>query len=107
MHGITRADYGALMNPNGKNKRDVWSTNAEKEFRGSHSAVMPVAVARICVLAGSRVGDVVLDPFVVTGTTGVAALENARRFVGTEVVARFVRVSHGRLKPVDPPKPGL
>jgi site-specific DNA-methyltransferase (adenine-specific) len=97
MRGITRAEYGTLMNPNGKNRRDVWTINAEK-FRGAHSAVMPVALADVCVKAGSAVGDVVLDPFAGTGTTGVAALANGRRFVGIELVPRFIRMAHGRLK---------
>ena len=97
MKGITRAEYGTLMNPNGKNKRDVWSINTEK-FRGSHSAVMPVALAKVCVLAGSRPGDIVLDPFAGTGTTGAAALENGRRFIGIDLVPRFVRMAHERLK---------
>lgn len=48
--------------------------------------------------AGSAVGDVVLDPFAGTGTTGVAALANGRRFVGIELVPRFIRMAHGRLK---------
>jgi DNA modification methylase len=97
MRGITRAEYGTLMNPNGKNKRDVWTINTEK-FRGSHSAVMPVALAEVCVKAGSEPGDVVLDPFAGTGTTGVAALSNGRRFVGVELVPRFGRIAHQRLK---------
>ncbi len=104
MRGITRAEYGTLMNPNGKNKRDVWTINSEK-FRGSHPAVMPVALARVCVLAGSRPGDVVLDPFAGTGTTGVAALENGRRFVGIELVPRFIRMAHQRLKLAAQSKP--
>jgi DNA modification methylase len=104
MRGITRAEYGTLMNPNGKNKRDVWSINAER-LGGSHPAVMPVALAEVCVLAGSRPGDVVLDPFAGTGTTGVAALENGRRFVGVELVSRFVRMAHQRLKLVVQSKP--
>ena len=97
MRGITRAEYGTLMNPNGKNKRDVWTINAER-LGGSHPAVMPVALAEVCVKAGSETGDVVLDPFAGTGTTGAAALNNGRRFVGVELVPRFVRMAHERLK---------
>ncbi len=97
MKGITRAEYGALMNPSGRNRRDVWTFNTEK-FRGAHSAVMPLALAKVCVLAGSKRGDIVLDPFAGTGTTGVAALENGRRFVGIDLVPRFVRMAQVRLK---------
>jgi len=104
LRGIRRAEYGTLMNPNGKNKRDVWTINAER-LGGSHPAVMPVALARVCVLAGSRPGDVVLDPFTGTGTTGVAALENVRRFVGIDLVPRFIRMAHVRLKLAAQSKP--
>lgn len=96
MKGITRAEYGTLMNPNGKNKRDVWTINTEK-FRGTHSAVMPLALAKLCVLAGSKPGDILLDPFAGTATTGAAALENGRRFVGIELLPRFVRTAKARL----------
>jgi DNA modification methylase len=95
-HGITRADYGALMNPKGKNRRDVWTINTEK-FRGCHSAVMPVALAELCVKAGSRPGDCVLDPFNGVGTTGIAALGLGRRYVGAELLAKFIEVTRSRL----------
>ena len=95
--GITRAEYGALMNPNGKNKRDVWTIKAEK-LRGSHSAVMPVALAEICIRAGTETGNIVIDPFCGTGTTGVAALKHGRRFVGIDLLKRFVDESDVRLK---------
>ena len=97
--GITRAEYGALMNPNGKNKRDVWTINTEK-FRGPHSAMMPVALAKLCVLGGSQSGDVVIDPFAGTGTTGVAALENGRRFVSIELLPQFAKLAKNRLETV-------
>jgi DNA modification methylase len=58
-----------------------------------------------CVLAGSEPGDVVLDPFAGTGTTGAAALENGRRFVGIELVPRFIRMAHERLKLAAQSKP--
>ena len=100
--GITRAEYGALMNPNGKNKRDVWHIPSEK-FKGLHSAVMQVPLAETCVLAGSMPGDVVVDPFCGAGTTGVAALKHGRKFVGIDLLPRFVRMATDRLTEVDVP----
>jgi site-specific DNA-methyltransferase (adenine-specific) len=97
--GITRAEYGALMNPNGKNKRDVWSIPSEK-FKGLHSAVMPVRLAELCALATSQPGDLVLDPFCGAATTGVAALKNGRRFIGIDLVLRFVQMAEDRLAEV-------
>lgn len=94
--GITRAEYGAMMNPNGKNRRDVWAINTEK-FRGPHSAVMPVALAELCIKAGSRLGDTVLDPFAGVSTTGVAALNLGRKFVGVELLPKFIELGRQRL----------
>lgn len=97
--GITRAEFGAMMNPNGKNRRDVWFTNTEK-FRGPHSAVMPVALAELCVRAGSRPGDTVLDPFAGVSTTGIAALIMDRKFLGVELFPRFIEAGLERLRSV-------
>ena len=94
--GITRAEFGAVMNPRGRNKRDVWTIKAEKP-RGSHSAVMPVALAEFCIRAGSRAGDVILDPFCGSGTTGAAALCLNRKFVGVDLLKRFVDETRQRL----------
>jgi len=94
--GITRADYGALMNPKGKNRRDVWAIPGEKN-RGNHSAAMPVSLAEICLKATSQLGDIVLDPFCGTGTTGVAALKLGRRFLGVELVPRYAEMAVERL----------
>ncbi len=97
--GITRAEYGAMMNPNGKNRRDVWAINTDK-FRGPHSAVMPVALAELCIKAGSRPGDTVLDPFAGVSTTGVAALNLGRKFVGVELLPKFIELGRQRLAEV-------
>jgi len=94
--GITRAEYGALMNPNGKNKRDVWQIPSEK-FKGLHSAVMPVRLAETCLLAGSEPGDVVLDCFCGAGTTGVAGLKHGRKFLGIDLLPHFVQMARERL----------
>jgi len=96
---ITRAEFGALMNPRGKNKRDVWTINADRH-QGSHPAVMPEALAEICVRAGSRAGDLVMDPFCGTGTTGVVALKIARKFIGIDLLRQCAEESRYRLREV-------
>jgi site-specific DNA-methyltransferase (adenine-specific) len=98
--GITRAEYGVLMNPNGRNKRDVWTLPTEK-FGGAHSAAMPVKLAESCVLAGSALDDLVVDPFTGTGTTGVAALKHGRKFIGIELVPQTVELARRRLSAVN------
>jgi site-specific DNA-methyltransferase (adenine-specific) len=94
--GMSRAEFGVLMNPAGKNGRDVWSITPARE-QGEHSAVMPFGLAERCIRAGSRTGDLVLDPFSGMATTGVAALKLGRRFVGVELVPRFVRLGNENL----------
>lgn len=104
-HGVSRAEFGALMNPDGKNKRDVWTIPVEKS-RGAHSAVMPVALAELCIRAGSRVGDLVMDPFAGIGSSGVAALTLGRKSVGIDLVKRTVEEARSRLHEVAVHGPG-
>ena len=53
-----------------KNKRSVWSVT-NKPYKGSHFAVFPPDLIEPCILAGSEEGDIVLDPFMGSGTTAV------------------------------------
>jgi DNA modification methylase len=79
-----------------RNRRSVW-TIATKPFAGAHFAVMPTALAEPCVLAGSRPGDLVLDPFTGSGTVGVVALRHGRNFVGTELNAEYAEIAERRI----------
>lgn len=72
-----------------RNKRDVW-TVATRPFKGSHFAVFPYRLIVPCILAGSRVGDTVLDPFIGSGTTAAVALQLQRHFIGCELVRSFI-----------------
>jgi site-specific DNA-methyltransferase (adenine-specific) len=96
--GVTRAELGSLMNPKGKNGRDVWSITPARGDTGDHSAVMPVELAERCIKASSRLGDVVLDPFCGSGTTGMAALGLSRKFLGIELLKKFADASRQRLR---------
>jgi DNA modification methylase len=80
-----------------RNKRDVW-TISTKPFKGAHFAVMPEALVEPCVLAGSREGDLVLDPFAGSGTVGVVALRHQRNFVGTELNPEYAQMAVERIK---------
>lgn len=70
-------EVGAF-HPLGKNKRTVWTINPQP-YPGSHFATFPEEIPRLCILAGSRPGDVILDPFGGSGTTAKVALELGRR----------------------------
>jgi DNA modification methylase len=94
---ISRAEMGALMNPAGKNGRDVWTITPARDA-ATHSAIMPVELADRCIKAATKPGDVVLDPFCGSATTGIAALKLGRRFIGIELVPRFVRLAKEKLE---------
>jgi DNA modification methylase len=79
-----------------RNRRTVW-TVATEPFPGAHFATMPQALVEPCVLAGSRAGDMVLDPFTGSGTVGVVALRHGRRFVGLELNPEYVAMARARI----------
>lgn len=79
-----------------RNKRDVWTINT-KPYSGAHFAVMPEALVEPCVLAGSRKGDIVLDPFAGSGTVGVVALRHGRQFIGTELNPKYAALAEQRI----------
>jgi len=91
-----RAGIGFGVGKQGRNARSVW-TIATQHFPGAHFAVMPPALADRCIRAGSRVGDVVLDPFAGAGTTGMVARRLRRSFVGCELNPAFAEMARQRI----------
>lgn len=83
----------------GRNRRSVWSV-ATRPFAGAHFAVFPEELVTPCVLAGSRPGDLVLDPFAGSGTTGCVALRHGRRFLGVELNPEYVALADRRIRAV-------
>lgn len=79
-----------------RNKRSVWTINTQP-FKGAHFAVMPKKLVEPCVLAGSRPGDVILDPFAGSGTVGVVAQKFGRQFIGIELNPEYVKLAEKRL----------
>jgi len=73
--------------PMGANLRDVWSFGGGR-YKGDHYSTFPVELLRRCILASSRPNDVVLDPFVGTGTVLEAACVLGRRGVGIDLDPR-------------------
>jgi len=84
-----------------RNRRSVW-TITTKPFRGAHFAVMPEALVEPCVLAGSEIGDTVLDPFTGSGTVAVVALRHGRNFVGTELNLAYGEIARTRIENASP-----
>ena len=73
---------------------DVWRIPVSSGRRG-HIAPMPDGLAERCILAGSRYGGTVLDPFSGSGTTGLAALAHGRRYVGIDISEQYLNESLG------------
>lgn len=80
----------------GKNKRCVWSINT-KPFKEAHFATFPLELIEPCILAGSKEGDIVLDPFNGAGTTGVMCKKTNRDYIGIELNPEYIKLSENRI----------
>lgn len=80
-----------------KVKDNVWKI-AVAQNKTSHPAVFPEKLAHDHILSWSNEGDLVLDPFVGSGTTGIAALKLNRNFIGIDKVPEYIELSEQRLK---------
>ena len=78
-----------------RNKRDVWSVST-KPLKEAHYAAYPEELIEPCILAGSRVGGIVLDPFFGSGTTGRVAMRHGRDYLGIELNAEYIEISNRR-----------
>ena len=87
--------------PTGRNCRSVWIITT-KPFSGAHFAVFPPEIPEICIKAGSKAGDTVLDPFAGAGTTGVVAEKLGRHFVGVELNPQYVEMAERRINNAQP-----
>jgi site-specific DNA-methyltransferase (adenine-specific)/site-specific DNA-methyltransferase (cytosine-N4-specific) len=94
-------DHNAVKEPaiNGamRNCRSVWSINTEP-FADAHFATFPRQLVVPCVMAGSRKGSLVLDPFFGSGTVGEVCAANERHFVGLELNREYVAIARRRLQ---------
>jgi site-specific DNA-methyltransferase (adenine-specific)/site-specific DNA-methyltransferase (cytosine-N4-specific) len=80
-----------------KNRRTVWNINTEP-FRGAHFAVFPSRLVELCLLAGSKQGDAVLDPFLGSGTVAAVSRKLNRDCVGIEMNAEYAALSVKRIR---------
>lgn len=100
--GIDVEEMGTrFVNPEGRNKRDVWFIPTGS-FKGAHFAVMPEKLVEPCILAGSKEGDTVLDPFTGSGTVAVVALRHRRNFVGVELNPEYAAIAEKRITESSP-----
>lgn len=80
----------------GRNLRSVWVMNT-RPYRGAHFATFPLELPVRCFAIGSKPGDLVLDPFVGSGTSGIAALRLQRSFVGIEISPKYAAMARRRI----------
>ena len=102
--GTTRANGGQKSNGNlkavgdieyGRNKRSVWTITTQP-FKDCHFAVFPPKIPELCIKAGSKEGDTVLDPFFGSGTTGWVAQRLGRKWIGIELNAEYIKIAEKR-----------
>jgi len=79
-----------------RNARNVW-TIATQPYSGAHFATMPPALAERCIKAGSKPGDMVLDPFGGAGTTGLVADRLGRSATLIELNPEYARLARERI----------
>ena len=84
-----------------RNKRDVWNISVQPT-KEAHFATFPEKLVEPCILAGCRVGGVVLDPFFGSGTTGRVATKLNRDYIGIELNPEYVEISKKRTDNIQP-----
>lgn len=85
-----------------RRKRDVWEVSTNTYKMDEHFAMFPERLIEPCILAGSAVGGVVLDPFFGSGTTGAVAKRFGREFIGIDLNARYLEKAKERIDKVVP-----
>lgn len=93
-----------LLHEAGKQMRSVWAINTpapiEKKY-GKHPTQKPLELLRRIVLACTRKGDLILDPFTGSSTTGIAANLYGRRFIGIDLEKKYLDLSMKRLEDIE------
>jgi DNA modification methylase len=92
---------GVMSFLGGANKRSVWTITTQP-YAEAHFATYPDKLIEPCILAGSKEGDTVLDPFTGSGTTGAVAIRLQRNFVGCELNPAYVQLARKRIGAVAP-----
>lgn len=109
VNGITQVKSAVKLGKQRKIKEfgvryNVWDVSEEKNSKGLlHPAVFPLQLAQDHIISWSNEGDVVLDPFMGSGTTGVACVKTKRNFIGIELDEEYFRIAEKRIMETEPP----
>jgi site-specific DNA-methyltransferase (adenine-specific) len=106
--------HGTSRNPNGETFRkgnhkknavkeygerfNIWNMPTEKANKTGHPAVFPLQLAKDHILSWSNEGEIVLDPFLGSGTTALAAIETNRHYIGFEISKEYFEIALKRLE---------
>lgn len=95
-HNLHDGRWDQAFHPLGRNKRTVWDISLGK-CRDAHFAVFPEELVKNCILASTREQDIVLDPFMGSGTTACVAKKNGRSYLGIELVPKYIKIAEKQL----------
>ena len=104
--GRTRMGGLKTNNYDKRNKRSVWTVTT-KPYKGAHFAVFPPDLIEPCILAGSEEGDLILDPFMGSGTTAMVAKTLGRDYIGCELHQEYGELIQKRINDIPIPEPTL
>ena len=90
-------DSALTIMPDKRNKRSVWTIPTES-YSEAHFATFPKALVEPCILAGSRPGDIIFDPFLGSGTVAQVAQRLGRHWIGCELNPKYIDLQHGRTR---------
>ena len=88
-------DVDVIKEPT-RRKRSVWNVQT-KPYKGSHFAVFPPELITPCILASSEKNDIILDPFMGSGTTAMVAKSLGRYYIGCELHEEYGKLIQERL----------
>jgi len=90
-------DSALTIMPDKRNKRSVWTIPTES-YSEAHFATFPKALVEPCILAGSRPGDIIFDPFLGSGTVAQVAQRLGRHWIGCELNPEYIDLQHDRTR---------
>jgi len=111
INGTIRNKDGSIKNMSGKGEKvlreygqrfNIWEQTPQRQSGdGKHPAPFPERIAIDHIISWSDEGNIVLDPFIGSGTTAVACLKTGRRFIGIEIDANYCEIARKRISEVE------
>ena len=92
---LQKSEQGYFEMKDGANMKSVWNIPV-RPFKGAHFATFPEKIPELCIRAGSKEGDIVLDPFFGSGTTGWVAQRLGRNWLGIELNPDYIKIAEER-----------